>query len=230
MKRVAIAQSNYIPWKGYFDLIAQADEFLILDEVQYTKQDWRNRNVIKAPTGPQWLTIPVSFSLRNQTPVDRIVVSDERWAAKHWTTLTRNYVRAPHFDIYNDLFSRAFLAAPTNLSQINRMFINMICEILTIDTTIRTSDGLSTSSDKNERLIEICRSVGADTYLSGPAAKSYLDEDRMAAAGIAVEWVDYSGYAAYPQLWGEFTHQVTILDLLFNCGPDAGRYMKYVGE
>ena len=227
MKTVAILQSNYVPWRGYFDLIAAVDEFIVYDEVQYTKHDWRNRNLIKTPHGPQWLTVPVKSSgLLGQT-VREAEVAGLGWAVKHWKSLEANYRRAPHFDEVAGLLRPVYLEGEHRyLSVLNRRLIDLVCGSLGIATRIVDARDYRLEGDRNERLICLCRQAGATRYLSGPAASSYLDERRFAEAGIAVEWFDYDGYADYPQLWGAFEPRVSVLDLLFNCGPRAAQYLR----
>ncbi len=227
MKRVAIVQSNYIPWKGYFDLIGRCDEFILYDDVQYTRRDWRNRNRIKSPTGLQWLTIPVEVAGKYHQRVCDTRVSDPGWGRRHWTTLTQSYAQAPYFRHYRSLFEPLYLSDDEPLlSRINHRFIAAIVATLGFGTKLSWSSDYPLSEGRSERLVQLCLACGATNYLSGPAAKEYLDEALFAAAGIDVEWMDYSGYPEYPQLNGKFEHGVTILDLLFNTGPDAVRYMK----
>jgi len=228
MKRVAILQSNYIPWKGYFDLIASVDEFVIFDDMQYTRRDWRNRNQIKTPGGVQWLSVPVMTKGNYHVPIREIMLDASDWAPKHWRTLTQNYRRAPHFDaiaewlepLYTDL-------SETHLSPMNRRFLEAVCGYLKIQTPLTNSWDYASADDKSKRLASICAQAGGTEYVSGPAARDYLDEQVFADAGISVSWFDYAGYPEYPQLWGEFTHNVTILDLLFNAGPEAATYMRF---
>jgi hypothetical protein len=227
MKRVAIVQSNYIPWKGYFDLIRLSDEFILYDDVQYTRRDWRNRNVIKTPTGLQWLTIPVEVKGKYHQRIRDTRISDPDWGRKHWTTIFHNYAKAPFFGSYRGVLEALYLSARQQfLSDVNRTFIETIAPMVGIDTRIRWSSDYELADGRSERLLQLCLSAGATVYLSGPAAKGYLDEALFAEAGIRVDWMDYSGYPEYPQLFGEFQHGVTILDLLFNTGPDTARYMK----
>jgi hypothetical protein len=225
MKRVAIVQSNYIPWKGYFDLIAAVDEFVLYDDVQYTIRDWRNRNQIKTPEGVKWLTVPVGAD-RNRRIRD-VELRDSHWQAKHWKTLVANYRRAPHFDDVETLLAPLYLQRThASLSAMNRSFIEAICGYLGIATRIADSSLYQLADDRSERLAAICAQAGANEYLSGPAAREYLDEAAFERRAIRVRWADYSGYPEYPQLWGTFVHGVSIVDLLFNCGRDARRYMK----
>ncbi|MDT6960368.1 WbqC family protein [Cupriavidus sp. SZY C1] len=230
MKSVAIVQSNYIPWKGYFDMIASVDEFILYDDMQYTRRDWRNRNQIKTPQGVQWLTVPVQVKGRYDQKIrDTEIDTSTEWARTHWRTLEQNYRRAAHFDEVAKWVAPLYCdAVYGNLSEMNRVFIEAICAYLRIDTRISNSWDYVLTDGKTERLADLCAQAGGTRYVSGPAARDYVDEAVFADRGIELHWFDYGGYAEYPQLWGEFTHGVSILDLLFNCGADARRYMKYV--
>ncbi len=226
MSRIAILQSNYIPWKGYFDLINMVDEFVLYDQVQFTKNDWRNRNRIKNKQGIHWLTIPVGQKKLNQKIIDT-KVANKRWSVKHWRTITQNYVKAPYFKDYKDIFEFFYLHTnEERLSKINFELISIINEVLGIKTKIRWSSEFDLVEGQTERLLAICKQVGANTYLSGPAAKEYFNEDLAQDANIKVEWMDYSGYPEYNQLHQPFEHGVTILDLIFNEGPNAINFMK----
>jgi len=228
-KSVAILQSNYIPWKGYFDLIAAVDEFIIYDDMQYTKNDWRNRNKIKTPRGTEWLTVPTGQNINRRIRDVEIPVGN--WQTKHWKTLTANYAKAPFFQEISAWLEPLYLQQQhTHLSQLNIGLIREICQYLGIKTVITCSWDYSLADGKSERLVELCRQAGASEYLSGPAARDYLDETLFVEAGLGLSWFDYDGYPEYPQQWSEFTHYVTILDLLFNCGPQAAKYMRFVAK
>jgi hypothetical protein len=231
-KRVAIVQSNYIPWKGYFDLIAASDEFVLLDDVQYTRRDWRNRNRIKTPTGVQWLTIAVEVKGKYHQRIRDVVVSQPDWATRHWRQLAQNYGQAPHFGALATDVERWYgaTAGMTQLTEINEHFLRAICGALGITTVIRRSSEFALDDGKTERLLSLCTQVGAASYLSGPAAKDYLDIARFEAAGVAVEWMNYDGYPEYPQLFPPFEHGVTALDLLFNTGGLAPTFLKHVSR
>jgi hypothetical protein len=224
--RIAILQSNYIPWKGYFDLINAVDEFVLFDDVQFTRRDWRNRNRIKTSHGSQWLTIPVNTKGKYLEAIKDITVSDPGWAAQHWRTLTANYARAPYFRAYSERFERLYLdCQETRLSAINYAWIAAICEILGIRTKISWSMDYALATDRTERLVNICTQAGAATYVSGPAAKAYINPEMFAAANVELIYFDYTGYPEYAQAFPPFDHYVTVLDLLFNAGPAATRYM-----
>lgn len=229
MKKVAIVQSNYIPWKGYFDMIAAVDEFILFDDMQYTRRDWRNRNQIKTPQGAQWLTIPVSVKGKYHQKIRETEIEGTDWAETHWKSLVLNYSRAPHFKEVAEWLESLYLGGlSVNLSQLNRSFIEAICGYLGIDTKISNSWDYNLADGKTERLADLCAQAGGTEYISGPAAKDYIDPPVFSERGIKLSWFDYEGYPEYPQLWGEFAHGVTILDLLFNCGKDSPRFMRYV--
>lgn len=229
MKKIAAVQSNYIPWKGYFDMIAAVDEFILYDDVQYTRRDWRNRNQIKTQQGVQWLTVPVKVKGKYDQSIRETEIDGTAWAEAHWKTLVQNYRKAPHFDEVAAVFEPLYRQRQyTHLSVLNREFIEAVCGYLGIATKISNSWDYQLIEGKTERLVNLCVQGGATEYISGPAAKGYFEESILAAQGIKLTWFDYAGYPEYPQLWGEFTHGVTILDLLFNCGKDAPHYMKHV--
>lgn len=228
MKKVAIVQSNYIPWKGYFDMIAAVDEFILYDDMQYTRRDWRNRNLIKTPQGLQWLTVPVQVKGKYTQAIRDTALQEGDWAATHWKSLSANYARAPHFAAISGVIEPLYSRSYATLSELNRSFIEAICGYLDIGTLISNSWDYRLADGKSERLADLCQQAGAGVYVSGPAARDYLDEQVFLDRGIAVEWFGYEGYPVYPQQWSGFEHGVTILDLLFNCGPDAGQYMRFV--
>ncbi|MBK8506193.1 MAG: WbqC family protein [Saprospiraceae bacterium] len=229
MKKVAICQSNYIPWKGYFDMINMADVFVIYDHVQYTKNDWRNRNVIKTPTGINWLTIPVRQERLDQS-IDETQISWNKWNIKHWKSIVANYAKTPYFKEYKDFFEELYNGATSHyLSEINVRFIKGICEELRISTEMRYSREFQQKGDRNDNLINICLEVGANTYVSGPAAKSYLDLRKFEENGISVQWMNYEDYPVYRQQYEPFAHGVSIIDVIFNLGSGSKDYLKSFG-
>ena len=228
MKRVAIVQSNYIPWKGYFDMIARVDEFVLYDDMQFTRRDWRNRNQIKTPQGVQWLSVPVLVKGKYHQTIRETEIDGTAWAAVHWRTLAANYRRAPFFESVASWLEPLYLGADyTHLSMLNRALLEAVCSFLGLKTRLTNSWDYALSEGKSERLADLCLQAGGTEYISGPAARGYLDEAVFHHRGIKVTWFDYDGYPEYPQLWGAFAHGVSILDLLFNCGPESGRYMKH---
>lgn len=226
MKSIAILQSNYIPWKGYFDMINMVDEFIMFDDAQYTKNDWRNRNKIQTSQGVQWLTIPAR-QVDLEQKIQDTKITDLKWNIKHWRSLVQNYSKSKYFNEYKGIFEKLYLESSEEyLSKINYKFIAAVCQILEIKTELRWSSEFDLIDGQTEKLLGICKQAGATSYLSGPAAKDYFDEDLAAQEGIAVEWMDYSGYPEYEQLHQPFEHGVTILDLIFNEGPNATKFMK----
>ncbi len=229
MKKVAILQSNYIPWKGYFDLIASVDEFILYDDMQYTRRDWRNRNKIKTPHGLKWLTVPVKVKGKYSQKIAETEIDGDKWAVSHWNSIVMNYQRSQFFSEISERFAPIYKKSKHNyLSMLNRELIETICQFLGIKTIIRSSSEFNLISGKTERLADLCKQTDATEYVSGPSAKEYLNEDIFNELGIKVGWFEYAGYIEYPQLWGEFSHEVTILDLLFNCGPHSPKYMKNI--
>lgn len=226
-KTVAIVQSSYIPWKGYFDLIHFADEFILFDDVQYTPRDWRNRNRIKTVQGLAWLTVPVEIKGKRFQKIRDTLISEPGWNQRHWQTLRHSYAAAPYFSMYRPILEPLYLGlTETFLSRVNYTLIAALCKILGIETRLSWSMDYEIVEGKTERLVSLCRQADANVYLSGPSARGYLQEDLFAAAGIQVLYMDYADYPPYPQLYGAFEHSVSILDLIFNAGPDAPKYMK----
>lgn len=227
-KRIAIVQSNYIPWKGYFDLIHSVDEFILFDDMQYTRRDWRNRNRIKTAQGPAWLTIPVNVKggYYDQKICDT-TVSDPEWKVRHWKTLVTHYSKARCFKQYRDLFEELYLeTTEQRLSAINHRFLTAICAALGMRAHITWSMDYQAGEGKTKRLIDLCQQASATEYLSGPTAKDYIDEQLFADAGIALRYIDYGGYPEYAQLYPPFEHAVSIVDLILNEGADAPKFMK----
>jgi hypothetical protein len=225
-KTIAILQSNYIPWKGYFDIIAKSNVFVIYDEVQFTKNDWRNRNLIKTPIGVQWLTIPVRQESLHQK-IYETKVFQVNWHKKHLRTLQANYSKAKFFSEYKDRLFTIYDTESLYLSEINKLFIKGICDLLEIKTPIIDSRELELKGDRTEKLIDACKKLNAKTYLSGPSAQDYINKNLFKEENIDIEWIDYSGYPEYHQLYPPFEHRVTTLDLIFNEGKNARSFMKH---
>lgn len=223
-KRVAILQSAYIPWKGYFDIIHDVDEFIFLDDVQYTRQDWRNRNRIKTADGPAWLTIPVGTNLKRR--ICDVELPSTSWPRQHWSRIEASYRTAPFFETYRPLFERIYLDEKwMTLSEWNQHLIRTIAAVLGITARFRDSREFQSRSRRLDRVLDILRDADADVYVSGPAARIYIEPERFARERIELEWKSYDGYPEYAQPYPPFAHDVTILDLLFQVGPDAPRYI-----
>jgi hypothetical protein len=232
-KTVVITQSNYLPWRGYFDLLRSADEVVLLDCVQYTRRDWRNRNRIKTAQGTTWLTVPVETKGHYLQAIDEIRIIDTQWVNKHIRTIELAYSRAPH---YNELAPWLFdllrgVSAEPLLTKVNEQLLKALCERLGITVPIRRcSEVLDRSALRSmrptERLLAIATELGSTRYLSGPSAQDYLDIRLFEAAGIQVSWMSYDSYPEYSQLWGIFEPHVSIVDLLLNTGPEAPLYLE----
>ena len=227
-KTIAIVQSSYLPWKGYFDLIRSADVFVLYDDVQYTKRDWRSRNVIKTVQGPLWLTVPVRVKGRYHQLIKDVEIADRDWAERHWRSIELAYRRAAGFAAHG-AFIQSLLekcAAMDALSAVNRFLIEQIAAALGISTPIIDSSALGHVEGRSENLLHLCQTLGGTTYLSGPAARSYLDETLFKQAGVGVRYMDYTGYPEYPQLHPPFEHHVSVVDLLLNVAQDVSRYLN----
>jgi hypothetical protein len=226
-KKIMITQSNYIPWKGYFDSINTVDEFVLYDDMQYTRGDWRNRNHIKTSSGLLWLTIPVEVKGKFYQTIRDTKISNKNWGKEHWTTIKHCYSKAQHFNELKDIFEPLYLMTTTAyLSEINFTFIKAIGEILGITTQYKWSSDFILKEDRVDRLVSICSTEGATDYYTGPAARDYIREEAFSTQNISVNYFDYSGYPPYKQLYGDFVHSVSILDLLFNEGKNAKAFMK----
>ena len=204
------------------------DEFILFDQVQYTKNDWRNRNRIKTAAGLKWLTIPVRYKFQGKETqrIDETRVAHSAWAQSHWETLKQVYKSAKHFSTYareiQYLYENA--AQLTLLSEINEQFILGINRLLGITTKVSRSTDYPFVKGRTEQLVSLCRAVGATEYLSGPKARAYLEEDLFRAQGIQVRYKEYA-YPEYEQRYPPFLHEVSILDLLFNLGEEAPQYI-----
>lgn len=226
MKKLAVLQSNYLPWKGYFDIIHDVDEFVFYDEVQFTKNDWRNRNKILTPQGKVWLTVPVGKD-EHRRIVD-VQIKDSSWQKKHFKTLEMAYHKAPFWKRYEEFLSFVYLEKTwTYLYELNRFLIEHISrDFLGITTKFSDSRNYPTHGVKHERLLSLVKAAKANLYLSGLAAKDYIIAEDYAKENIQLVWKDYSNYPEYRQIGKKFiTHNVSILDLLFNVGDDAPYYI-----
>lgn len=212
-------------------MVHMVDEFILYDDMQYTKRDWRNRNLIKTKDGLKWLTIPVEVKGKFFQKIKDTKISDGSWAREHWKTISYNYAAAPYFKSYQEPLEKAYAECENeeSLSTVNHKFLVLVCGWLGIKTKISWSMDYPLVEGKTERLVGLCKSAGADFYLSGPSAKDYIEEKFFQEAGIGLEYMDYSGYPAYTQLFGPFEHGVSILDLIFSEGPNAVKFMKSFG-
>ena len=225
MKKVAIIQSSYVPWKGYFHIIKKVDYFVFLDSVQYNRRNWRNRNLIKTPQGLKWLSVP-NNGTQSMKIKDVKIDNSRQWNAKHFKTLVNSYRKCRHFEDYYDFIKKTFLQIKwRNLSELNQYFIKEISKFLRIETIFLDADEFEQKSEKNENIISILTQLQANYYLTGPTAKSYLDLNKFQKNDITVEFMNYPDYPIYRQPWGKFEQQVSILDLLFCEGEDAPNFI-----
>ncbi|TDB35157.1 hypothetical protein TEP_16790 [Stenotrophomonas sp. TEPEL] len=218
--RVAILQSSYIPWKGFFDIIHDVDTFVFFDDVQYTTRDWRSRNRVISNGSPIWLSIPAGSDTKRL--INEVQLADHSWQDKHWTTIRHAYGKSPYFKTYADALESVYMARKwDSLSEFNQHMTRTLCDLLGINVRFVDSASLDAQGSKTERLVDVCRKLDATYYLSGPAARAYIEPEQFEQAGIELAYKDYSGYPKYPQSSSEFEHAVSVLDLLFNTGPSA---------
>lgn len=217
---VAVHQPQYLPWLGYFDKIRRADRFCYLDNVQYKKNDWQNRNRIKTARGWQWLTVPVQY--RFPQKISEVTINNTvNWKNKHLQSLVTNYNRAPFFKKFAKLFEEVYSKDWVFLSELNIALIERLKAAFGLDRApaVKSSE-LSLREDPTDRLIDICRKLKADAYLSGQDGVKYLDLGRFEQSGIQVIIQEFV-HPVYPQLFKKFQPRMSVVDLLFNCGPES---------
>lgn len=219
--RIVVLQPGYLPWLGFFDQMQRADRFIIYDDVQYTRRDWRSRNRIKSAIGAQWLTVPVinrgRFSqLINEAEIDY----SQDWLRKHLGSIRASYQRAPYFADYYEPLATIMTSQPKLLLDLDLAIIQACNQWLGITTPIMLASELKVGGQSSERLFDICQKLAASHYLTGNSASDYLDVPMFTSAGIEVEYHHYQ-HPHYPQLYGEFIPYLSIIDLLFNCGRDS---------
>jgi hypothetical protein len=226
--KCVILQPSYIPWRGVFDQIRQADVFVFYDDVQYDKHGWRNRNQLKTPQGKQWLTIPVSAkgAVTDHVPINEVpIIWNKAWNKEHLKTLRQHYGKAPHYKAYEPLLEEYYARHDTLLADFTIDFTIALARALHIEHTqfVRSST-LGVTGTKTDRLMAVLQKLGVDHYISGPSAKDYLETEKFEAAGIRLDYVKYD-YPEYPQLYPPYDPAVTILDLLFMTGDQALKYI-----
>ncbi len=222
-----ITQSNYIPWKGYFESIKNVDVFVVYDDMQYTKRDWRNRNLIKTEQGLKWLTIPVEVKGKYFQKINETKIAEKKWNIDHWNIIKQNYKNSTHFKEISEWLEPLYkMCSYDFLTDVNLHFINGINEFLGIKTEIRFSSEFVLDDEKTQRLVNICKELNISTYYSGPAAKAYMDIDKFNSENIQVQYWDYRDYPLYKQLHGDFEHGVSIIDLLMNEGANFNQFFK----
>ena len=223
--KVGIIQSNFLPWRGYFDFIRESDLFILHDDLQYTKGDWRNRNKIKTSRGVEWITVPVRYHHTRQLIEETSVDYSSPWAQKMVNRIRETYGRAPYFELYFSELHDLLMKPAVSISDLNLRLIKWVCCHLEIDTPIKMSHEYHPQGAKTERLIGILQQVQATTYLSGPAAQTYLIPQLFEQAGIRLKYKQYN-YPEYEQLYPPFEAAVSVIDLLFMKGKEAISYME----
>jgi hypothetical protein len=226
MKTLAVLQPGYLPWIGFFDQMLRCDVFVVYDDVQYDKHGWRNRNRIKALDGPRWLTVPVrTRGLQKPTILDVEIDNTHPWVRKHIGSLKQFYSKASFLDFYLPRLEE-HLNRPWNLLiDLNLAIVSVLAAWLDIERTLVRSSALKIKGEQSERLLNLCLHFGAERYLSGDAAKSYLDGDLFARHGIQVEWQNYR-HPIYPQQHGAFVSHLSVIDLLLNCGSESADIIR----
>lgn len=223
--KVGIVQSNFLPWRGYFDFIREVNLFIIHDDLQFTKGDWRNRNKIKTPAGLKWITVPVHYRVTDQLIEETTIDYSSPWAKRMLNRIQESYRKAPYFEAHFSELNDLLLEPAASISDLNLRLIKWVCAKLKINTPITLSHQYQPRGAKTKRLIGILQQVNASTYLSGPTAKAYLEPKLFDQAGITLEYKVYN-YPEYEQLHPPFESAVSVIDLLFMQGENSRAYLE----
>lgn len=226
--RLVILQPFYLPYAGAFELVRLADTFVFYDDVQYVAQNWQCRNRVKTAQGPVWLTVPVRAS-HGETIEQAQVVNDGRWQRKHWKTLQQSYAKAAHFDAFAERMQPFYERDWGTLAELNIETFTALCEMTGVEATFHRSSGWRLPGSGSERVLRHCIELGATHYLSGPAARDYLDEGSFEANGIELEYLAYE-HPIYTQRYGGFEPFLSVVDLIANEGPRAGEILAGAGR
>jgi hypothetical protein len=222
---VTISQPRYLPFQGYFHRIDCSDQFILLDNVQFSRHDWENRNKVKTAQGPSWLTVPVTAKFGVSIPQVRID-NTIPWQERHWRTLEQSYPRALYFDLLAPLLRPIYENERwEDLTALNIAVTWLLARLLEIEPTVVRASELEVAGAGSELILNLCRAVEAETYLSGPEGRKYLDVAAFHEAGIKVLYQDFEP-AVYPQLHGDFVPYLSAIDLLFNSGPDSAGFLR----
>jgi hypothetical protein len=228
----AIHQPNYIPWLGYFFKIAHSDKFVFADMVAYSGSSYVNRNLIKTPFGPAWMTIPARKSGRSGQLINEVETDNvHKWVPRHLATLRSNYGKARYFKETFALLEphySAITGSVSSLAAFNIGIIRSIATYLRLNTQFLNASELNVSGHKTGLLVEICRAVGASTYLAGIGGRAYQEDAEFEAAGITPVYSSFS-QRNYPQLFGEFVVNLSAIDVLMNCGYLGTRRLLDIG-
>ena len=226
MKTVAISQPTYLPWIGYFRIMKESDIFVFLDSVQYERQSWQCRNKIKTAQNWMWLTIPIKHNSNFLAIKDVEIDNSSLWSLKHWKSIETCYGKSPYFDIYSDFFKGVYEKQWILLSELNISIIKYLAKQLGLSKTFLRSSELNVSGKRTDLVLNICKFLGADRYVSSVGAEDYMLRDNaeqlFKTADIQLDFLKYDS-PVYPQLFGDFIPQLSFIDCLFNCGPDSSR-------
>lgn len=217
---VTVTQSNYLPWKGFFDLVRRVDHLVLLDNVQFTRRDWRSRNRIKTPNGVQWLSVPVSCPRGRDTSVSEATIAGSAWIDDHLRALELSYSRTAHFDEVMDRLEPILRSSHETISELNEALLRELLQIMQISIELSVARGPIVRMDPSSRIAELVSGVGGTAYLSAPAARAYLEESTFTSRGCGVRFMEYPEYPEYSQMWPPFRHDVSIVDVLFHVGQD----------
>ena len=224
--RVTILQPSYLPWLGFFEQMSRSDKFVLLDDVQYTRRDWRNRNKVRVKEGWVWLTVPVQQKSRfSQSLLETRIDNSVSWRRKHLETLRQHYCKAPFFEKYFPRCQQVYEKDWTFLFDLCLETINLIKEEMGIETPLLRSSEMKPGGEKTERLVSMCRELGATHYLSGESGSNYIAEEDFSSQGIALEYQNYE-HPVYPQRYTGFVPHLSAIDLLFNCGEQSLGILK----
>ena len=219
MKILAAHQPQYLPWLGYFDKMDHADVFVLLENVQFKKNEWQNRNRIRTVDGWQWLTVPVCH--RFPQTIAEVEIDDRTaWRRKHLQALKQNYGKAPHVDAILPGLEAALEDPGSHLAPLNIGLIDLLARTLGIDTPTVLGSEVPAREDPNARLVDLCLALEADTYLSGAGAHEYLNVETFTAAGIEVRFQAFE-HPAYQQRYEPFEPFLSAVDLIMNCGRES---------
>jgi len=224
---ISVHQPHYLPWLGYFDKIAASDLFVLLDNVQYKKREYQNRNKIRTRQGVKWLTVPVATTGKYEQMTGEVEIeSGASWREKHLETLRHAYSSAPHFKrVFEELEELYMGREWARLAEINSAMLAWFMKEMEIETRVALESELGTGGLSTERIVNICRAVGADVYLSGSGGRDYMDEALFEKAGLKLEYQKYE-HPVYPQVHGGFEPFMGIVDLLFNAGKNAAQIVR----
>jgi len=228
---VTIHQPEHLPWLGFFDKVRQADMFVMLDHVQFRKNYYQNRNRIRSADGAIWMTVPVLTKGHSSQAINQILINNQgspRWRGKCWTSLVQCYRNAPYWSSYGAEFERLYQKTWARLVELNEAVIRFLLDALSIKTRIIKSSEVNTEGNRGDLVLNICRQVGADVYLSGVSGKEYLSYEKFAAAGIQLRFQQFH-HPIYRQLYEPFIPCLSVIDLLFNYGPASMNVLRGIG-